>query len=260
MAAGRWAPERMAVSMHPDFSHLVVQPGEMTLAADAEPEQFGLLNLLAFGGAADKGAHMPAIVGQLGEVVLWESTGAADALPFWNTNYAGDVYLLLLEGEVRVDFKTPETDQHLGTYLARTGDLMKLPGAVAHRTFSTSGKRRISLEIVRRNPLWERIGEHAGVQPLADDALGGFRFRREGEGVVVETPRDRLRTDLGFFVRGLRVLLAYELHLEHNEFEGGFVVHDRDAHIELKTRAYSQSFAPADVIGLFKGLLARLGA
>jgi hypothetical protein len=249
----------MAITMHPDFSHLQVQPGEMTLTLEARPEQFGLLNLLAFGGAADKGAHMPAIVGQLGEVVLWESTGAADALPFWNTNYAGDVYLLLLEGEVRVDFKHPETDQHLGTYLARTGDLMTLPGAIAHRTFSTSGKRRISLEIVRRNPLWERIGEHAHVAPLDQDGLGEFRFRRDGDAVVVQTPRDEVRTDLSFFVRGLRVLLAYELHLEHNEFEGGFVVHDLDQHVELKTRAYQQSFAPAEVIGLFKGLVARFG-
>jgi hypothetical protein len=249
----------MAVSMHPDFSHLVVRPGEMTLAPGADAQQFGLLNLLAFGGAADKGAHMPAIVGQLGEVVLWESTGAADALPFWNTNYAGDVYLLLLEGEVRVDFKQPETDRHLGTYLARTGDLMKLPGGIAHRTFSTSGKRRISLEIVRRNPLWERIGEHAGVVPLDQDGLGEFRFLRNGDAVVVQTPRDEVRTDLGFFVRGLRVLLAYELHLEHNEFEGGFVVHDRDQHVELKTRGYQQSFAPAAVIALFEGLVARFG-
>jgi hypothetical protein len=247
------------VRMHPDFAHLQVRPGEMSLASEARPEQFALLNLLAFGGAADKGAHMPAIVGQLGDVVLWESTGAADALPFWNTNYAGDVYLLLLEGEVRVDFKQPETDRHLARYLARTGDLMTLPGGIAHRTFSTSGKRRISLEIVRRNPLWERIGEHAGVQPLDDDALGDFRFRREGDQVVVHTPRDELRTDLDFFVRGLRVLLAYDLHLEHNEFEGGFVVHDRDQHVELKTRAYQRSFAPAEVIALFKGLVARLG-
>lgn len=248
------------VRMHPDFSHLQVRPGEMTLTADARPEQFGLLNLLAFGGAADKGAHMPAIVGQLGEVVLWESTGAADALPFWNTNYAGDVYLLLLDGEVRVEFKQPETDQHLGTYVARTGDLMTLPGEIAHRTFSTGGKRRISLEIVRRNPLWERIGEHGGVEPLAEDALGGFHFRRDGDQVVVHTPRDELRTDLGFFLRGLRVLLAYELHLEHNEFEGGFVVHDRDQQVELKTRGYQRSFHPAEVIALFKGLLARFGA
>jgi hypothetical protein len=246
--------------MHPDFAHLLVRPGEMTLASGADTEQFGLVNLLAFGGAADKGAHMPAIVGQLGEVVLWESTGAADALPFWNTNYAGDVYLLLLEGEVRVDFKTPETDQHLGTYLARTGDLMKLPGAVAHRTFSTSGKRRISLEIVRRNPLWERIGEQADVAPLDQDALGGFRFTRDGQQVVVHTPRDEVRTDLAFLLRGLRVLLAYELHLEHNEFEGGFVVHDRDTQVDLKSRAYGETFAPAEVIGLFKGLVARFGS
>lgn len=245
------------VKMHADFAHLTVRPGTVQLSTDAPPQQFGLLNLLAFGGAADKGAHMPAIVGQVDDTVLWESTGAADALPFWNTNYAGNVYLLLMEGEVRVEFKQPETDQHLGTYLARTGDLMTLPRDIAHRTFSTSGKRRISLEIVKRNPLWERIGEHAAVTASATDRLGAFSFVREAETILVQTPNDEVRTPRDFFLKGLGVLLAYELHLEHNEFEGGFVVHDRDREVDLKTRAYRDTFAPADVIGLFKRLSAQ---
>lgn len=165
-----------------------------------------------------------------------------------------------MEGEVRMDFKEPETDRALGSYLATTGDLMKLPRAIAHRTFSTNGKRRISLEIIQRNPLWERIGEHADAPALEQSALGGFRFALEGDDIVIATPADMLRTPRGFFVRGLRVLLAYDLHLEHNEFEGGFVVHDRDQQIDLKSRGYSESFAPAAVIGLFKGLVARFGS
>jgi hypothetical protein len=248
------------IQMHPDFAHLRVRPGEMTLDQAADPNQFGLLNVLAFGGAADKGAHMPALIGRVDDVVVWESTGASDALPFWNTNYAGDVYLLLMEGEVRVEFKTPETDDHLATYIARTGDLMTLPRAIAHRTFSTSGKRRISLEIVKRNPLWERIGEHAQVSPISEDRLGGFGFAVEDDAVVVRSPEDEVRTPRDFFVKGLRVLVAYELHLEHNEFEGGFTVHDRGSTAELKTRAYSEAFSPDAVVGLFKGLLERHGS
>ena len=245
------------VQMHADFAHLRVRPGEVTLAPRADPGAFGILNLLAFGGAADKGPHMPAVVGRLDDVVLWESTGAADALPFWNTNFSGDVYLLLMEGEVRVEFKEPDSETHLATYVARTGDLMTLPRAVAHRTFATGGKRRISLEIVKRNPLWERIGEHAAVAPAAADRLGDFTFAFASESVIVSTPADTVTTPRDFFVRGLRVLLAYDLHLEHNEFEGGFSVYDLDATIELKTPGTVQRHAPGEVIALFKGLLER---
>ncbi|GAC1325689.1 MAG: hypothetical protein NVSMB2_24380 [Chloroflexota bacterium] len=247
------------VPMHPDFAHLQVWPGEMMLEPAADPLQFGLLNVLAFGGAADKGAHMPAVVGELGDVVLWESTGAADALPFWNTNFAGDVYLLLMQGDVRVEFKQPDTDVHLGTYLARTGDLMKLPRAIAHRTFSTSGKRRISVEIVARNPLWKRIGEYSAIAPATDDRLDDVAFVFEGDTVVIRTPADHITTSREFFVRGLRVLLAYELHLEHNEFDGGFSLRDLDSAIELRSRRWSQRYPPAQVIALFKGMLGRHG-
>ena len=245
------------VEMHPDFAHLRVRPGEMAVSGPVE--QFSLENMLAFGGAADKGAHYPAIVGEIDDVVIWESTGAADALPFWNTNYACDVYLYLASGEVRMEFKEPERDAHYGHYLGRTGDLMRLPRAIAHRTFSTSGKRRISLEIIKRNPHWARIGEYADVPAADRPALGGFRFDDADDKVVVETPKDRHETDRGFFLRGLRVLTAYELHLEHNEFEGGFVVHDLGDHVALKTRGHSETFGHAEVLALFKGLLAQLG-
>ena len=243
------------VQMHPDFAHLRVRPGEM--AIDGPLDRFALLNLLAFGGAADKGSHMPAIVGELGNVVLWESTGAPDALPFWNTNYSTDVYLLLLTGEVRMEFKEPEGDRHYGHYLGRTGDLMRLPKAIAHRTFATDGKRRISMEVLERNPLWARIGEHASVEAGSTSALGGFRFSADGDWVTIETPADRIRTPRGFFVRGIRILTAYELHLEHNEFEGGFVVHDLGHQAALKTRGHQETFDTPDILALFKGLIAR---
>jgi hypothetical protein len=110
---------------------------------------------------------------------------------------------------------------------------------------------------VKRNRLWDRIGEHAAVAPSADDRLGGFTFEFEGEIVVVRSPNDTVRISRDFFLNGLRVLVAYELHLEHNEFQGGFAVHDLDGTAELKTRAHRETFSPAEVIGLFKGLLER---
>ena len=121
------------VKMHPDFAHLEVRPGVMAVSGPVE--KFSLEDMLAFGGAADKGAHYPAIVGEIDDVVIWESTGAADALPFWNTNFSCDVNLYLVESEVRMEFKEPESDAHFGHYLGRTGDLMKMPRAIAHRTF-----------------------------------------------------------------------------------------------------------------------------
>lgn len=246
-----------ALGLHPDFAHLTIHPGEVRVDDGADSSRFRLLNLLAFGGAADKRPHMPALIGQLDEVVLWESTGAADALPFWNTNYAGDVYLLLMEGEVRVEFKTPDTDDHLATYIARTGDLMTLPRAIAHRTFSASGKRRISLEIIRRNPLWDRLGEFKDVPASPDDRLGAFTFAVDDDTVVVTSPTDTVRTSRDFFFKGVRVLVAYELHMEHNEFEGGFSVHDQDSQAVLRTRGHEEVFPPAEVIALFKGLIER---
>ena len=48
-----------------------------------------------WGAAVDVHPHVPTKVGQVGTAVLWESTGAADALPFWNTNLRGDVPSLL---------------------------------------------------------------------------------------------------------------------------------------------------------------------
>jgi hypothetical protein len=106
-----------------------------------------MVNVIAFGGAADRHPHVPAELGRLGGVAIWESTGDNDALPFWNTNLVDDVYLYLVYGEVRVDFKELEGEGLLGSYAGPTGDLMRLLKGVAHRTFSTNGQRRISLEL-----------------------------------------------------------------------------------------------------------------
>ncbi|MBA2390576.1 MAG: hypothetical protein H0V67_10025, partial [Geodermatophilaceae bacterium] len=134
----------MSTSMHPDFGGLTVTPGESHVAAASE--LYHLVNVVAFGGAVDRPTHVPTELGSLGPVVFWESTGAADALPFWNTNHRCDVYLYLVHGAVRVEFKETEGEERYGHYVARTGDLFKMPKDIAHRTFSGDGKRRISLE------------------------------------------------------------------------------------------------------------------
>jgi hypothetical protein len=249
-------PEPLPEPLHPDFEGLSVRPGELRVAAAAG--EFGLLNLLAFGGARDRVPHVPAEVGAIGDVVLWESTGAADALPFWNTNYHSDVYLVLLHGEVRVEFKEPERETLRGTCIGRTGDLLKLPRGIAHRTFSTNGRRRISLELLRRNPHWHSLGRGDGVPAASSTRLGGFEITVGGEHTTVRTAVDEVRTPNGFLRRGLMALIAYELHLDHNEFEGGFVVHDLGETTVLKTPHHQETFPNLAVLALLKAVAARL--
>jgi len=246
--------------MHPDFDGLLVQPGE--LVGVTRPELFSLVNLPLFGGAADRPTHVPAEIGQVGPVVFWESTGAADALPFWNTNFLTDVYLYIVHGGVRIALKETNHgsggDERYGEYIARTGDLARLPKDVAHRTFSLDGKRRITLEILQRDPAWDTLGALAGVTAAASPQLGGFAFAGEGDTVVITAGDARVETPIGFFRRGLHALVAWELHLGHNEFEGGFVVCDDGDSVRLQIGGHAESFPPADVHALFLRLLADL--
>lgn len=241
--------------LHPDFGDLRVQPGEAHITHS--PELFGLVNLVAFGGAADRPTHVPAEVGALGPVVLWESTGAADQLPFWNTNLDGDAYLYVVHGNVRVEFKETGGATRYGHYLGRTGDLLRLPGAVAHRTFSGDGKRRISLEIMPRNPFWDGLGGRP-VDPDRGGRAGGFAFDVDGDDVVVRWPAGELRTPRELFGRGLRALVAYELHLGHNEFDGGFVVDDRGPQVVLAVPGHTETLEGRSVLAVFRGLLDRV--
>lgn len=241
--------------LHPDFGDLRVQPGEAHITG--RPELFGLVNLVAFGGAADRPTHVPAEVGALGPVVLWESTGAADQLPFWNTNLDGDAYLYVVHGSVRVEFKETAGERRYGHYLGRTGDLLRLPGAIAHRTFSGDGRRRISLEILPRNPHWDGLGQHP-VDPDPGGRAGGFAFDVDGADVVVHWPGGELRTPRELFGRGLRALVAYELHLGHNEFEGGFTVDDRGTDVVLGAPGHTETLDGRAVLAVFRGLLDRI--
>jgi hypothetical protein len=241
------------VALHPDFAGLTVNPGENNTTG--APEAFDLVNVIAFGGAAGRPSHVPATLGTLGKLVFWESTGAADALPFWNTNFQTDVYLYIVHGSVRVEFKEVEGDKHYGHYVARTGDLFKLPKDIAHRTFSGDGKRRISLEILEHNPHWDSIGTVA-VEPDPSGRAGDFRFTLGPDMVTIDYPGGQVRSPRDFFLRGLRAIAAYEMHLEHNEFEGGFVVHDHGPTVTLKAPGFSQTLPGLEVLAVVKGLLA----
>ena len=117
------------VRLHPDFSTLTVVPGHADITRS--PELFDVTNILALGGGADVHPHVPTKVGQVGTAVFWESTGAADALPFWNTNFRCDVLLFCLSGEVRIEFKDVEGTEAYGSYTGRSGDLMLLPKDIA---------------------------------------------------------------------------------------------------------------------------------
>lgn len=244
----------MIPSLHPDFGGLEVTPGESHITGASEP--YDLINVVAFGGGVDRATHVPTELGSLGQVVFWESTGAADALPFWNTNFQCDVYLYLVHGCVRVEFKETEGEQRYGHYLARTGDLFKLPKDIAHRTFSGDGKRRISLEILERNPHWSTIGT-LPIAPNHSETAGGFTFGADGDDIRITWPEGSLVTPRHFFVRGLAALVAYEMHLEHNEFEGGFIVHDQGDQVRLKAHGYSETLPGAEVLATFAGLLGR---
>ena len=244
----------MSNPLHPDFAGLDVTPGESHITGPRGP--YDLINVVSFGGAIDRATHVPTELGSVGPVVFWESTGAADALPFWNTNFQCDVYLYLVHGCVRVEFKKAEGAEHYGHYLARTGDLFKLPKDIAHRTFSGDGRRRISLEILERNPHWATIGM-APIVPNDSGTAGGFRFEAEYDDVRISWPEGSLVTPRHFFVRGLAALVAYEMHLEHNEFEGGFVVHDLGEQVWLKAHGYAEALPRSEVLGTFAGLLRR---
>jgi hypothetical protein len=240
------------MKLHADFADLLVTPGESHVTD--RHELFNLVNLIEFGGAADRPTHVPTELGSMGPTVFWESTGAQDALPFWNTNLDGDCYLYIVHGSVRVEFKETDGDRGYGHYLARTGDLFCLPGHIAHRTFSGDGRRRITLEIMPRNPFWAGIGGEP-VSPDPSGRVGGFAFAFDGDDAVITYPAGTVRTPGHFFRRGLHALVAYELHLGHNEFENGFAIRDLGDRVELKAADHAETLPSKAVLAVFKGLL-----
>jgi len=239
-------------ALHDDFAHLDVRPGESHIVA--RPELFDLVSVIAFGAAADRPTHVPSELGRTRGVSLWESTGAADQLPFWNTNYDGDTYLYIVEGSVRIEFKETGGHTRYGHYLARTGDLFRIPDQVAHRTFSGDGRRRITLEIVPDNPYWATIGTRAVV---ADPSMrvGGFSFAVSPDHVTVTAGGQARPLPRPMFTAALRALRKYELHLGHNELDGGLSVHDLGDEVELSVPGYAERLNGLAVLGVFQALL-----
>ena len=130
------------------------------------------------------------------------------------------------------------------------------PKDIAHRTYSLDGKRRITLEILERDPVWSTIGRYECVQPASRPELGDFTFALGDSSATIAAGDTVVETPADFFRRGLRALVAWELHLAHNEFDGGFVVHDLGDDIAtLKVPGYEATFPVADVLAVFKTLL-----
>jgi hypothetical protein len=239
-------------TLHPDFAHLDVRPGEARITA--HPELFLLTNVIAFGGAADRPTHVPAELGRVGSAVLWESTGASDQLPFWNTNYDGDAYLYIVQGTVRIEFKETGGEARYGHYSARTGDLFRIPKLVAHRTFSGDGQRRITLEIVPDNPFWATIGTRQ-IVPDPSLRIGDFSFAVTPDHVTVSANGSSYPCPRPMFKAALQALCKYELHLGHNELDGGLVVHDLGDEVILSIPGYSQHLDGLALLGVFQALL-----
>lgn len=130
--------------------------------------------------------------------------------------------------------RNPRGAEIYGEYLARTGDLFRLPKDIAHRTYSLDGKRRITLEILERDPVWSTIGRYESVERADRPELGDFTFALDDESATIAAGDTVVHTPIDFFRRGLRALVAWELHLAHNEFEGGFVVHDLRRHRDVE--------------------------
>jgi hypothetical protein len=164
---------------------------------------------------------------------------------------------------VRVELKAVEQAERYGEYVARTGDLFRLPVDVAHRTFSLDGKRRITLEFLEHDPRWATIGSMADVQPAPTLSVGGFTIDVGdlASGFVdIRAGDGRAREPVGFFQRGMRALEAWELHLGHNEFEGGFVVDDGEDGVTLKVPGHAETHPAAAVLALVRAVLAQLPA
>lgn len=240
---------------HPDFDGMPCAPGESHIREGAD--RFGLVNVAAFGADAERPTHVPRELARLGNLLVWESTGSSDALPFWNTNYHADAWLYIVHGQVRIEFKEPESEHLYGHQTGGAGDLIKLPVGIAHRTFSGDGKRRISLELLEHNPQWDLIGTRT-VTPDESGVVGGFSFQVLDEHVEVSWPGGSLLEPRHYFGRALRALVAHELHLYHNEFLGGFVVHDHGDEVTLKAGGHQEGLPPGDVLDVFAGLLPRV--
>ena len=250
----------MPVPMHEHFADLNIDPG----TSDLPPGdlRFALVNILAFGGAPDRPSHVPEQLGQLGGISISESTGADDALPFWHTNMLGDVYLLLLHGEVRVEFKEFEKDAILGAYAGRTGDLMKFPKDVPHRTFSGDGRRRISLQLAPTDPSWESLAWVQDVPPLDRLEFEELSIEPGPQSTEIRMGDLQVETNSSFLKRGARAIVAYGTHFGHNEFENGFIISDAlmkdEDLVHFKLGTHDLTCPREYAVGLLKGVIVML--
>ncbi|MEO7234620.1 MAG: hypothetical protein ABIW80_04525, partial [Lapillicoccus sp.] len=160
---------------------------------------------------------------------------------------------------VRVEFKETDGDRRYGHYLARTGDLFRLPSHIAHRTFSGDGRRRVTLEILPDNPFWDL----RGTRPISVDrsgAVGDLRFEVTPDAVLVHHAAGTATCPRDTFTRALRALSEWELHLGHNELDGGVVIHDDGLTAQVRGPGWATTVDGAALVGVFRGLLEELAA
>jgi len=57
------------------------------------------------------------------------------------------------------------------------------------------------------------------------------------------------------FLAAARTLLQFELHLGHNELDGGVVVHDLGADVRVAVPGHSEVMPGVELLGVFTGLV-----
>ena len=87
-------------------------------------------------------------------------------------------------------------------------------------------------------------------------ALGGFRFERQGQQILLRTPNEAVAASHDGFIRGVRHLLTMGMDLEGQaELDGGFVFRVEGERVQLKLGLYTEYFPLNDVAALFKRLI-----
>lgn len=108
------------------------------------------------------------------------------------------------------------------------------------------------------NPYWALLGQD-DIAPNRSGRVGGFTFTGAGENVVVSASGCSAQCPRGFFVSALHALSKYELHLGHNELDGGFTVHDLGDRVVLSVPGHEEELDAPTVLAVFRGLLDHFG-
>ena len=104
------------------------------------------------------------------------------------------------------------------------------------------------------NPHWNL----RGARPITVDRSGviaDLRFEVTPDAVLVHSPGGTATCPRDTFARALRALSEWELHLGHNELDGGLVIHDHGLTAEIRVPGYAATVDGAALVGVIRGLL-----